>query len=63
MVVFGCVEFVEDREKALEICRGLTRRFTKDEKYIEDEIRKAGAAVQVFALVPEHITGKRVHEA
>ena len=22
-----------------------------------------GAAVQIFALVPEHITGKRVHEA
>lgn len=43
--------------------RGLTRRFTKEEKYIEDEIRKSGAAVQVFALVPEHITGKRVHEA
>lgn len=63
VVVFGRVEFVEDREKALEICRGLTRRFTKDEKYIEDEIRKSGAAVQVFALVPEHITGKRVHEA
>ncbi len=24
---------------------------------------KAGAAVLVFALVPEHVTGKRVHEA
>ena len=63
VIVFGRVEFVEDREKALEICRGLMRRFTKDESYIEDEIRKSGAAVQVFALVPEHITGKRVHEA
>ena len=63
VIVFGRVEFVEDREKALEICRDLMRRFTKDEPYIEDEIRKSGAAVQVFALVPEHITGKRVHEA
>ena len=63
VIVFGRVEFVDDAETALAICRGLTRRFTADEKYVEDEIRKAGAAVQVFALVPEHITGKRVHEA
>ena len=30
---------------------------------IEEEIRRSGARVLVFALVPEHITGKRVHEA
>ena len=48
---------------ALEVCRRLTRRFTTDEKYIEGEIKNFGAYVQVFALVPEHITGKRVHEA
>ena len=63
VIVFGRVEFVEDHEKTLEICRALMRRFTNDEQYIEDGIRKSGAAVQVFALVPEHITGKRVHEA
>lgn len=63
VVVFGRVEFVDDQEKALEICRRLTRRFTTDEKYIEGEIKNFGAYVQVFALVPEHITGKRVHEA
>ena len=34
-----------------------------DEKYIEGEIKNFEAYVQVFALVPEHITGKRVHEA
>lgn len=63
VIVFGRVEFIDDHEKALEICRALTRRFTKDEKYVEAEIHQAGAAVQVFALVPEHVTGKRVHEA
>ena len=31
--------------------------------FIEGEIKNFGAYVQVFALVPEHITGKRVHEA
>ena len=63
VIVFGRIEFVEDRERALEICRRLTRQFTGDERYIEDEIRKAGAVVQVMALVPEHVTGKRVHES
>lgn len=63
VVVFGRVAFIDDQAEALEICRRLSRRFTQDEKYIEDEIKNFGALVRVFALVPEHITGKRVHEA
>lgn len=63
VVVFGRVEFVEDQNEAVEICRRLARRFNPDESDIEDEIRRAAPRVQVFALVPEHITGKRVHEA
>ena len=63
VVVFGRIEFVDDHEEALEFCRQLCRRFPMDEAAIEEEIRRAGAAVLVFALVPEHITGKRVHEA
>lgn len=63
VVVFGHVEFVDDSEKAICICRALAQRFNPNASDIEDEIRRAGAAVQVFALVPEHITGKRVHEA
>ena len=61
--VHGHVEFVEDHEAALEFCRKLCRRFPMDEAAIEEEIQLAGAAVLVFALVPEHVTGKRVHEA
>ena len=63
VVVFGRVEFVDDHEAALDICRKLCRRFPMDEAAIEKEIQLAGAAVLVFALVPEHVTGKRVHEA
>ena len=63
VVVFGHVEFVEDHAAAVEICRRLARRFNPSEADIEDEIRRAAAAVQVFALIPEHITCKRVHEA
>ena len=63
VVIFGRVEFVDDHEAALDICRKLCRRFPMDEDAIEKEIQLAGAAVLVFALVPEHVTGKRVHEA
>ena len=63
VVVFGKVEFVEDQNEAIALCRRLARRFNPSEADIEDEIRRAASHVQVFALVPEHITGKRVHEA
>ena len=63
VVVFGRVEFVEDQNEAVEICRRLARRFNPSEADIEDEIRRAAAHVQVFALIPEHITGKCIHEA
>ena len=63
VVVFGRIEFVEDHSFALELCRELARRFNPSEEDIEKEIQRAGARVQVMALIPEHITGKRVHEA
>ena len=63
VVVFGRVELVEDHAFALELCRELARRFNPSEEDIEREIQQAGARVQVFCLVPEHITAKRVHEA
>ncbi len=63
VVVFGHVEFVDDPEAAIRICRDLARKYNPNDAEIEDEIRRAGAAVQIFALVPEHMAGKRVHEA
>ena len=63
VVVFGRIEFVEDHSFALELCRELARRFNPSEEDIEKEIQRAGARVQVMVLIPEHITGKRVHEA
>ena len=63
VVVFGHVEFVDDPEVAIRICRDLARKYNPSDVDIEEEIRRSGAAVQIFVLVPEHITGKRVHEA
>lgn len=62
VVVFGRIEMVEDREKVYDIARRLCRKFTSDEAYIEHEIERSGPRTLMFALVPEHICGKRVRE-
>ena len=63
VIVFGRIEIVTDPEKIREIARLLSYKFTNDEKYIEDEIMHSGPRTFMFALVPEHITGKLVNEA
>ncbi len=61
--MFGHIEFVEDQDKLYEIARLLSYKFTDDAQYIEREIQTAGPRTLVFALVPEHMTGKIVKEA
>ena len=63
VIVFGRVEPVGDPERLIDIARRLSRKFTDDELYIDDEIRRSGKHTLMFALTPEHMTGKRVHEA
>ena len=63
VIVFGRIEILNDREKIYEIARLLSRRFTDDEEYIEQEIRRSGPNTLMFALVPEHMTGKLVNES
>ncbi len=63
VVVFGRIEFVEDRETVYRICEELSRKFTSDEAYIAREIERSGAGTLLFALVPEHMTGKTVNES
>lgn len=63
VIVFGHIEFVEDRDRVYEIARQLSRKFTDDEQYIEHEIQTSGPGTLMFALVPEHMTGKMVNES
>ena len=62
VVVFGRAEPVTDHAKALDISRSLSRKFTRDEQYIEDEIRHAGDRVFVFSVAIDHMSGKSVKE-
>lgn len=61
--VYGKVDFVEDEETKIKACSGICRKFTDDEEYLHDELKKALSLVQVLKLVPEHITGKKIKES
>lgn len=63
VIVFGRIEFVEDRETVYRISDALSRKFTHDDAYIRHEIEHSGPRTLMFALVPEHITGKIVTES
>ena len=63
VVVFGRISIVENHEKAIEITRQLSYKYTQDTQYIEEEIRLHHAHLLCFALVPEHMTGKLVTES
>lgn len=62
VIVFGRIVFVNDRETIYDISRKLSRKFTDDADYIEREVQKSGPNTLMFALVPEHMTGKLVNE-
>ena len=63
VIAFGRIEWVEDQEKAMRISRDLSYKYTQDSVYIEKEIAQAGPRTLVFALVPEHMSGKLVNES
>ena len=63
VIVFGRIEIIDDRETVYEISRRLSRKFTRDEAYIDAEIARSGPGTLMFRLVPEHMTGKLVNES
>ena len=63
VIVFGRIEFIEDQEQLLRISALLSRKFTDDEAYIQRELDQSGPRTLMFALVPEHMTGKKVNES
>lgn len=63
VIVFGRVKIIEDHERAIDISRKLSYKYIQDSEYIENEIRRSGAGVLCFELIPEHISGKIVNES
>lgn len=63
VIVFGRVEIIDDRERIYDIATRLSHKFTDDEDYIADEIRRAGPGTLLLALTIDHICGKSVKES
>jgi len=63
VIVFGKIEFIEDKDTIYRISRELSHKFTNDEEYIEHELEHSGPGTLMFRIVPEHITGKLVNES
>ena len=63
VIVFGKMYVVEDFDKAIEIFRLLSLKYTSDMEYINSEIQKFAKATLCYELRPEHITGKIVSES
>ena len=63
VIVFGTLQVITDFEKACEVYRQLSLKFTTDTQYIESEIQKFAKATLCYELRPEHISGKIVNEA
>ena len=63
VIVFGRIEFITDRDTIYRVSAELSRKFTDDEAYIAHEIEHSGPGTAMFALIPEHMTGKIVNES
>lgn len=63
VIIFGKVSIVEDFEKAMQIYRDFSLKYTPDIEYIDSEIQKFGRATVCYELTTEHITGKLVNES
>lgn len=63
VIVFGTIEFIEDRDTVYAISEELSHRFTQDEAYIQKEIERSGPATMLLAMTIEHISGKIVNES
>lgn len=63
VIVFGRVEIIDDINTITDISRRLSYKFTSDEGYIEDEIKRFANATLLLKLKPGHISGKLVKES
>lgn len=63
VIVFGCIEVLDDLDLISEITTKLSHKFTQDDAYIKKEIETSAHKTLLLRLKPEHICGKRVTES
>ncbi|MEA4920310.1 MAG: pyridoxamine 5'-phosphate oxidase family protein [Clostridiaceae bacterium] len=63
IVIFGCVKKIDPAQDTVEIVRKIGLKYYPTAEGVEEEIRKAGAQVQILELSIDHMTGKLVNES
>lgn len=63
VIIFGRIRFIEDPEETIERVRHLGLKYYPTRESVEEEIRQAGARVQILELTIDHMTGKLVNES
>lgn len=61
-VAFGRCRMPEAGEDSLKILKRLAMKYYPEERFADEEIARAGAAVQLYAIQVEHLTGKEIQE-
>ena len=62
VVVFGRAKIIEDRDRVADICGRIAYKYVQDEAYIRHEVEHAAPRAFCIEIIPEHMTGKLVHE-
>lgn len=62
VVVFGRCHLLEAGEEACARLKQFAMKYYPSEQMVDEEIARLGAAVQVFEIEIEHLTGKEIQE-
>ncbi len=57
------MEVIDDMDTITGICTKLSEKFTDDQEYIREEIKKFAPGTLLLKLVPQHMCGKVVKES
>lgn len=62
VVIFGKCRVIDDMDRTIQLTRKVAQKYFPDEKFIDEEIAKAGKAVCVYEITIEHMSGKQIQE-
>lgn len=61
-LVFGRCKLIEDEDRAMKVLKDFAMKYYPSASMVEEEMKKAAKATQMFEITIEHISGKEVQE-
>ena len=61
-LVFGRCKLIEDEDRATKVLKDFAMKYYPSASMVEEEMKKAAKATQMFEITIEHISGKEVQE-